>query len=321
MFAWLKRVAVNAFLRRFFKPHWVRPGLTVADVRQQGDRLVKHFSSGDGLPGRVEPVPGGTQGEWFGVAAGDARRVILYLHGGAFVMYPRPLYRAFAARLVRHTGAQVFLVDYRLAPEHRHPAASDDCLAAYRHLLDSGIDPAGIVVAGDSAGGNLALVTLLRARDAGLPMAACAFLLSPVTDFLFSGASVLQNAARDVTFSLGAEYFVRGHYLADPMQITQPWVSPLFAALHGLPPLLLQVGDTEMLLDDSRRLADRVSAEGGQAELRVFHDVPHCFQVSPLLREAKPAIDDIAAFVQRHLRGADSAARPAAAAKSKAVNA
>ncbi len=321
MFAWLKRVLVNAFMRLFFKPTWVRPGLTVAKVRQQGDRLVKHFSSRDSAPGRREDVAGGTYGEWFSAPAGAARRVLLYLHGGAFVMYPQPLYRAFAARLARRTDADVFLVDYRLAPEHRHPAASDDCLAAYRHLLDSGIDPACIAVGGDSAGGNLALVTLLRARDTGLPMAACAFLLSPVTDFLFSGASVMQNAAHDVTFSLGAEYFVRGHYLASPMQCTHPWVSPLFGALHGLPPLLLHVGDTEMLLDDSRRLAERVRAEGGQADLRIWHSVPHCFQVSPLLSEAKPALDDIAAFMARHLRGAASLNLQVPVATAEAVDA
>jgi monoterpene epsilon-lactone hydrolase len=296
--AWLKRKSVNWALRSTIKPLWRRKDLGA----EQLQRMLAHANAWLPVPGgacgRAQAINQHLQAEWFEPEP-PTRRVLLYLHGGAWIVHMPRLYRSAARRLSRVLQARVLLPDYRLAPEHRFPAGSDDALAAYEFLLASGVPAHDIVLGGDSAGGNLALVTLLRARDRGLPLPSCAFVFSPVTDLTLSSDSVHRLAARDVMFSPSAASLINHAYIDNAGLVEHPWVSPLKGELHGLPPLLLQASDSEMLADDSLRFAERVRAAGGQAEVSLWHDLPHVFQLLAFLQESHRALRQVAQFVHR----------------------
>jgi acetyl esterase/lipase len=241
-------------------------------------------------------VIGGVAGEW-AEAGGVPAGTLLYLHGGGYFACSPLTHRSItAAYAIR--GFKIFAPDYRLAPEHPFPAAVDDALAVYKALLASGIAPETLVVGGDSAGGGLALATLLAAKAEPLPMPACALLFSPWTDLAGTGASLQTNRRRDamlVSDKLqdGAGFYLNG---ADPRN---PLASPLYGDLAGLPPLLIQVGDTEILLDDSTRLATAARAAGVMVDLKVWANMPHVWQVSQIfLPEARKAMDEAAAFAK-----------------------
>jgi len=233
--------------------------------------------------------------QWLDAGPRDQGRVILYLHGGAFVAESPRAHCAMLARICSRAGARAFYVSYRLAPEHPFPAATDDCMAAYRHLLAERVDPARIVIAGDSAGGNLTLVTALRLREAGLPLPAALVMMSPVLDASFSGESIRRNDGLDPLFRSSIVERLAPYYVTEA-QKRHPWVSPLEADLAGLPPSLVIVGSSEILLDDSVRFATRA----GNATLQVWHDMPHVFPAMHGLAEAEAAIDAMGAFVARH---------------------
>lgn len=288
---------VNALLRHTVRPRW-RPGIDIAEIRA-------HAAKMDGrLARRPPPVEseatlvGGVPARWYGepqLAAG--RAPILFVHGGAWCMHLPALYGAFAARLCRRTGRRVLLVEYRLAPEHPHPAAVDDCKAAYRALLAERGAPAAIL--GDSAGGSLSLVTLMRARDEGLSLPMCGVLLSPSTDLTGSGASTRYNEAADPMFNAAAMELLAPVYC--PGQAREaPLLSPLFGAWHGLPPLYFLAGSTEMLLDDSIRAQDRAVQAGTSAHVDVWPLAPHDFPLFGFLPEARDALGRIAAFIAAH---------------------
>ncbi len=248
---------------------------------------------------RQTPVDGdGFRGEWLEVPGSRPERVLLYLHGGAFMFRFPQVHAALVARLCRRLGARALMVDYRLAPESPYPAAPDDCHAAYRWLLAAGQSPGRIVVGGDSAGGSLTLVTLQRIRDYGEPGPACGVLLSPVVDFTLSSRSLVTNERSDPMFRLAGLVAMRGYYTS-PDHYLDPGVSPLFAEFAGLPPLLFQVGGTEMLLDESVRAAARAVAAGVAVELEIWEHMAHVFQALPL-PQAAAALDHLAAFVARH---------------------
>jgi len=239
-----------------------------------------------------------------------ARGTIFYCHGGGYALGSPVVYRGIAARLARLTHCDVAVLDYRLAPEHPYPAAPNDAFAAYRALLDA-TSHARVVVAGDSAGGNLALVTLQRAAARGLPPPAAAVLLSPWTDLTGSGASMQRNARRDSMLPVhriadAARLYAPGRDLVDPD------ISPLFGTLTSLPPLALHAGSIEILLDDARRLADRVRARGGEADLTIWPRMPHAFPIfADVLPEARAALEAIAAFIHTRLPHAAPAGAPA----------
>lgn len=242
-------------------------------------------------------------GHWVETSS-DAGRVILYLHGGAFVAAAPNAHGLLLEKLCTAAGARGFYVDYRLAPEHPFPAASDDCLDAYRFLLDSGIPAGSIVIAGDSAGGNLTAGTALRARDAGLPLPAALVMMSPVLDATFSGASVTRNDGLDPLFRACVfETLASGYVPAQARR--EPYVSPLFADLAGLPPSLVLVGSSELLLDDSVRFAQRAPG----ATLEVWHAMPHVFPAMHGLAEAEAAIRGMGDFMRRHAAGRPAANR------------
>ena len=248
----------------------------------------------------TEPVTAGAApATWVDVKRARHDRVVLYLHGGAFIAETPTFHGALLARICREAHARGLMLSYRLSPEHQYPAALDDCMAAYRWLLEQGFDAKGIIVAGDSAGGNLTLALLLRARDEGLPLPAGAVALSPVTDFTFSGDSVQRNDGIDDMFSADSMGALVPVYLAKPDLRTDPHVSPVFGDYSGMPPLLLIVGSTELLLDDSVRVARRCPS----AQLLVWNGMPHVFVGFDFLPEAREALQRIGRFARGCLAG------------------
>jgi len=247
-----------------------------------------------------EPTPiGAAPAEWASARGVDPARAVLYLHGGGYVSGSIAAYRSLAARLSRAAAARVLSVEYRLAPEHRFPAALDDALAAYDGLLEAGFRPGRIVVAGDSAGGGLAAALLLAIRDRGRPAPAGAALLSPLLDLAATGETMITNAAVDPMVSMSNARLSVARYLGPDGDPRNPLASPLYADLAGLPPLLIQVGSAECLLDDSRRFADRAQKAGVAVDLEVWDDMIHVWQVfAPMLDEGQSAIETIGRFVR-----------------------
>jgi acetyl esterase/lipase len=239
------------------------------------------------------------RGEW--LTPRDAKPgVVLYIHGGGYVACSPSTHRPITTTLAKLCRRPVFSAHYRLAPEHRYPAALDDCAAAYRWLLESGVDASSVAIAGDSAGGGLVLGVLLRARDAGLAMPACAVCFSPWTDLGGTGASLTGNDGRCAMFRPQNIPDFAAVYLGG-RPATDPYASPAFADLAGLPPMLVQVGSTELLLDDARRVHEKVVEAGGESRLEVFDDVTHCWHMlARVVPEATAALRQAADFVGRH---------------------
>lgn len=239
---------------------------------------------------------GGSPAGWVAPTEADSGAVLYYLHGGGYVFGSMDTYLGLLARLVRRTHVRALWLDYRLAPECPFPAAVDDALAGYRWLMEQGVQPERIVFAGDSAGGGLALSTMLAARDANLPLPAGAMLLSPWTDLTGTSATAISRAKVDPML-VGSGIAAGGQrYLAggDPQH---PLASPLFADLRGLPPLLIHVGDAEVLLDDSRLLAERARAAGVAVTLHVWDGMFHVFPIFTFLPEAREALSEMVAFI------------------------
>jgi monoterpene epsilon-lactone hydrolase len=237
------------------------------------------------------------------VAGTDTSSVILYLHGGAYAIGSAAESVGLASDLSRRAGTRLVSVDYRLAPEHPYPAGLEDAVAAYRGLLDGGLSPSRIAIAGESAGGGLVAATLVALKQAGLAQPTAAVLMSPWADLTLSGDSMTAKAAVDPALTPAglrrrvADYVGGG----DP---AGELVSPLFADLTGLPPLLLQAGSHEILLDDATRLATRAAAADVAVRLEVTPDVPHVFQgFAAMLDEAAAALTSAGDFVRAHLAG------------------
>jgi len=249
-----------------------------------------------------EPVDaGGVAAEWIQAAGADPARALLYLHGGGYVLGSIATHRGLVARLAEGAGLRGLAIDYRLAPEHPFPAAVDDATAAYRWLLGQGIAPERIAIGGDSAGGGLTFATLVALRDAGTPLPGCAFALSPWVDLEGLGDSMRTKAEADPMVQRDGLLKMAALYLdgADPRA---PLAAPLHADLAGLPPLLVQVGTAETLLDDATRIAERARAAGVAVELEAFDDLIHVFQAfAPVVPESLEAIAKITAFVKQHL--------------------
>lgn len=291
----LRRVLLNLALRRFEKPHLARepdPLRLRAGFERRARRL---FRLPAGTDARWDEA-GGVRALVLGTGGGP---VLLYFHGGAFVMGSPCTHAAMVARLARLSGARAWLPAYRLAPEHPFPAAVKDAQAAYRGLLAQGVAPGRIVLGGDSAGGGLALSLLSWICTQGLPRPAGLFAFSPLTDLTFSGQSFRGNALRDPLLPAGRDrdllaYYMRG---ADPVQ---PLASPLFAAFPGAPPVLLTVSDTEIMRDDSTRMARQLHAQGVPAVARVERGLPHVWPIFwRFLPEAEATLRHTAAWIRR----------------------
>jgi acetyl esterase/lipase len=235
----------------------------------------------------------------------EPRHVVLYFHGGVYVMSDAFLAADLASQVGRRTDAKVISVDYRLAPEHPYPAAVDDALAAYDALLQTGVAPSDIVFAGESAGGGLAVATLVNARDHGLPLPAAAFAMSPYADLTLAGTTM--ETKREVDPLLSRELLKpRVTDYASGQDAAVGLISPIFADLSGLPPLIIQAGSHEVLLDDAVRLAQRAATADVEVTLDITPRVPHVFQAySPILDEAATALDRAGQLLSEHLAGAE----------------
>lgn len=255
----------------------------------------------------IEPVDAHSfRGEWITAPQSSDMRTLLYLPGGGFMLPASTQVPALVARINQQTGTRGLLVHYRLAPEHPFPAGLEDCLAAYRHLIDIGTDPKSIVIAGDSAGGGLTLSTLLSLRDDGDPLPAAAVLISPFTDFTFGGDSRRINDRRDPMLSNRGVDRMNPIYLRDTAP-DHPLVSPVYADFRGLPPILAHVGSTELLLDDTRRVSRRARAQAVDFRVEVWDEVPHVWHLWPFLPEARKAVASIGEFMREQLEGGDDA--------------
>lgn len=227
----------------------------------------------------------------------DPSAVLLYFHGGAYALGSAPDSVGLAADVARRVGARAISVDYRLAPEHPFPAAVDDAVAAYRGLLDEGVPASRIAFVGESAGGGLVAATLVALKDAGLPQPSSATLFSPWADLTVSGGSTTTKAALDPALTPEALRTRARDYLGDRDPAT-PLASPIFADLTGLPPLLIQCGSHEILLDDAVRLAARAAGHDVPVQLQVWPEVPHVFQsFAALLDDADQALNAAATFI------------------------
>ncbi|MCO4812306.1 MAG: alpha/beta hydrolase [Gammaproteobacteria bacterium] len=276
------------------------PNLPVETARAQFERIAGAFLV-RAMGVAVEQTQiAGVNVDWLRPKNAREDKVLLYLHGGAYVIGSPRTHRQLVSHTARAAGVVAVLPDYRLAPEHPFPAAIDDAVAVYNGLLASGFKPEDIIISGDSAGGGLSVATLLQLRHAGLPMPAAAVLLSPFLDVTGSGESATTRADRDPWFDVADLHVVAAYYCPDESEWQNPLVSPVFANVAGLPPMLIQVGDDEILLSDSTRLAKKLEAEGVEVELEVWPHMWHVFQMFiRKMPESGAAVRKIAAYIQK----------------------
>lgn len=273
----------------------------IVQMRADADARGKAF----GLPSdvTVQPVSAnGVKAEWTSTPDADPDNVILYLHGGGYVICSLDSHRHLVAEVGRASGARTLAIDYRLAPEHPFPAPVEDTVAAYRFLLEGGFKPERIALAGDSAGGGLVVAALLAIREAGLPLPACGWCISPWVDMEALGESFTDRAAADptvqrATIQMMAQWYLGG---ADPRH---PHAAPLYGDLRGLPPLLIQVGASETLLDDSMALARRAGAADVTVDMQIWPEMIHIWHIYfPMLTAGRRAIESGGFFVRNTIR-------------------
>ncbi len=286
---------------------FLRDNLSLSDPSATPEALREGMLGGTDmmpLPEGIEFEPtsaAGVPALWVRPTDGRDDAALLYLHGGGYVIGSPATHRGITSRLALLLDCPVLSLDYRLAPEHPHPAAVEDSVAAYEWLLDRGIAPDRLAVAGDSAGGGLTFATLLKLRDGGTALPACAVGISPWTDMQGTGESMQRLADVDpmvtpVGLSRMAAWFIGE---GDPRD---PYASPLYGDLQDLPPLLVHVGEVETLLDDSVRFADRARAAGVDVTLEVFPEMIHVFHAfCGLVPESDAACDAVAAFMRKHM--------------------
>jgi epsilon-lactone hydrolase len=273
----------------------------IVKFRQECEEGARRFGK---IPAGIDVSPvtiDGIPAEWILPSGATRDRIIFFLHGGGYVSGSCADHRIHAAKLVKGTGLAALLFEYRLAPEHPYPAAIEDSLTAYQWLLGQGVSPSDIVFAGDSAGGGLALALLPAVRDRGMPLPAAAAVMSPWTDLMCTGESYRTKA--NVCLSPeGTWTAFSKHYAADNDPCL-PLISPLYGDLHGLPPILIHVGEDEILRDDSIRFAEKAKEAGVDVTLRVGEGMLHCYPVcAPLFPEATAAMEEICNFMRMHLR-------------------
>jgi monoterpene epsilon-lactone hydrolase len=272
---------------------------SVEELRREVGKTSKLFGK---LPKRITVSPVNIDdlyAEWISLSGAEKDRAILYFHGGGYVMGSVPTHRTHVAKFVKGSGVNALLFEYRQAPDNPFPAAVEDSVKAYQWLLAQGIAPSHIIFTGDSAGGGLALATLLALKDKNMPLPKAAIALSPWTDLKCTGDSY--HTAND-PLSPGESWTVFSKYYAGDSDPTNPWISPLYGDLHGLPPLLIYVGEHEVLRDDSIRFAEKAKEAGVDVNLTVGKGMFHCYPVcSPLFPEATQAMEEICAFIKKQI--------------------
>jgi monoterpene epsilon-lactone hydrolase len=292
--------AIDAGLRLLVKRR-LPQDIDIQKVRARIEKMAGRPPKGV----RISQARVGCLGEWVEVPGVPADApVMLYLHGGGYVVCSPRTHRPITA-FFAHAGFRVFCPDYRMAPEAPFPAALEDALSTYEGLLSRGVRPAEIVVAGDSAGGGLTLALLIALRDRKRPLPAAAALLSPWTDLAITGDTIRTNARRDAYINGPAAAKTAAMYVgsADPRD---PLVSPLYADLHGLPPIIIHVGEREVLRDDSTRLAERIRAAGPEVVISVWPVVPHVWQIfNRIVPDGRQSLAQMADFLRKRVRKSD----------------
>ena len=290
--------AVTRFLKHVVKPLLLRPGTDITALRSQAVMLSERLAR---MPRNVRVCNGRLDGipvRWLYSEKSSADFIILYLHGGGFVLPALKPHYAFCGMLALKTNATVIMPSYRLAPEHPFPAGVEDCLAAYRWLLEHDYDPAKIIIAGDSAGGNLTMTTVLGARREGLPLPAGMLMLSPALRFEESASGSHQtNRQLESMLSERALRFFKESYMPEGKTPEHDCMHPLEADFAGLPPMRFYVGSTEVLLDDSLLAAQKAREEGVDVEIMVAEGMPHVWPILDVLPESIPAREDIVKFI------------------------
>ncbi len=295
-----QRENLEAVLRQSAFP----AGIDISEQR----RLLRELTSAQPLPADVTVTAaalGGVPTAEITIDGIEPRHVVLYFHGGVYVLGDASGAADLASQVGRRTRAKVISVDYRLAPEHPYPAAVDDALAAYEALLHNGTAPSDIAFAGESAGGGLAVATLVNARDHGLPLPAAAFVMSPYADLTLAGTTMQTKREVDVLMSRETLQSRVTDYTSG-QDAALGLISPIFADLSGLPPLIIQAGTHEVLLDDAVRLARQAATADVEVTLDITPRVPHVFQTFyPILDEAAAALDRAGQLLSAHLAGAE----------------
>lgn len=242
---------------------------------------------------------GGVPAEWITAPGAQQEKVIYYLHGGGYTMGSIGTHREVVSRLSRATEARALLIDYRLAPENRFPAALEDAKAGYRWLLSTGVKPNKLVIAGESAGGGLTVATLMELRDLQIPLPAAGICMSPWVDMECLGKSMVTRSSIDPSVRQEDLKMNAEAYLGEGDRRT-PLAAPIYGNLKGLPPLLIQVGTAEILFDDATRLAERARLDGVDVVFEPWEEMIHMWHMFPMLPERNQAIERIAQFMRHH---------------------
>jgi monoterpene epsilon-lactone hydrolase len=273
---------------------------SLADMRASSFAFGELASEPDGVTWS-DVDAGGIPALWVDPGGGATDRVVQYVHGGGYVLGSTASYRRFTGHIAKSVGCRVLSIDYRLAPENPHPAPIDDSTQAYRWLLEQGYAAERVAIAGDSAGGGLSLATLLALRDAGTPLPAACVPLSPWTDMECTGATMTTNAERDVVIQ-GRMLLVMAGLFLGGRDSKDPLAAPLHGDFHGIPPIYIQVGGDETLLDDSTRVAERARDAGVDVTLETFPEMQHVFQIGVgRVPESDDAVAKLGGFLQTHL--------------------
>ncbi len=281
------------------KPEVIDEGFSVEEFRKEVDEASRKAK----MPQDVKVEPTAVENmyaQWLIPKGAPEGKVILYIHGGGFISGSCLTHRGHVAKFVLGSQRKALLFDYRLAPEHPYPAAVEDCVTAYRWLLQEGYLPSDIIICGESAGGTLTLATLIALRDQEIPLPSGGVSISPVTDLTCTADSFVTNFKKDIaplnSWSVWTQYYIADN---DP---ALPWLSPQKAELSGLPPILLCVGSYEIHLDDTVNFAKKAEAQGTEIKLMVWEGMVHAFPIlSPLFPEAKKAMMDICTFIRQRL--------------------
>lgn len=295
--------------RHLFRGQWKQPvwdeNTSIQAFRDQCEQEAAKAPMPEGVAVqtvKIDGLPDGLNAEWLVPAGAPAEPVIFYCHGGGYISGSCSDHRALVGKLAKGAGMRLLLFEYRLAPEYPFPAAVEDTLTAYRWLLGQGIEARNIVIAGESAGGGLALAALLAFKDTGLPLPSAGMVMSPMTDLTLSGESHWTRVKQCLS-PLGMAEICCKVYVgeSDPKN---PWISPLFGDLRGLPPLMIVVGDYEIFRDDAVRFAEKAQAAGVQTTLRIGPEMVHVYPLlAPFFPEATAQLEEICAFIKKHAAG------------------
>jgi monoterpene epsilon-lactone hydrolase len=281
---------------------WSNPVAAKGSIEQRRSEfqtaLAQFQPAGDVICQAVDA--GGVPAEWITAPGAQQEKVIYYLHGGGYTMGSIGTHREVVSRLSRAAGARALLIDYRLAPENRFPAALEDAKAGYRWLLSIGVKPSHLVIAGESAGGGLTVATLITLRDSHVPLPAAGICMSPWVDMECLGNSMVTKSSIDPQVRQDDLKMNAEAYLGEADART-PLAAPIYGNLKGLPPLLIQVGTAEILFDDATRLAERARLDGVDVVFEPWEEMIHMWHMMPMLPEGNQAIERIAEFIEHHV--------------------